>query len=248
MRKLVACLACRNTGTRLYGKPMQNLDVKEGISILQHMINMFKKIEAIDAIVLGIAEGNGNTIFIDVANDNGIPYIIGTEDGVLDRIIRCCYVVGGTDVFRVTTESPYTYFEKIDEAWATHVRDSNDITILDDNVPEGCHFEIIKIEAFDFVKKFGEERHKKDFCTLYFKENLEKFNFYRMPVDNNMRRIKDIRLTVDNPEDLVVCREIYSRLGKDAPMFKLEKIIEIMDQKPHLKELVKQYINPKGFW
>ncbi len=29
MRKLVACLACRNEGTRLYGKPLQNLDVKK---------------------------------------------------------------------------------------------------------------------------------------------------------------------------------------------------------------------------
>ena len=32
--KLVAALACRNQGTRLYGKPIQNLDVKKGITIL----------------------------------------------------------------------------------------------------------------------------------------------------------------------------------------------------------------------
>ena len=27
-KKLVAALACRNQGTRLYGKPVQNLDIE----------------------------------------------------------------------------------------------------------------------------------------------------------------------------------------------------------------------------
>ena len=38
-RKLVAALACRNQGTRLYGKPLQNLDIDKGITILDYMIN-----------------------------------------------------------------------------------------------------------------------------------------------------------------------------------------------------------------
>ena len=31
-KKLVAALACRNQGTRLYGKPIQNLDIENGRS------------------------------------------------------------------------------------------------------------------------------------------------------------------------------------------------------------------------
>ena len=34
-RKLAAVLACRNTGSRLYGKPLQNLDVKNNYTILE---------------------------------------------------------------------------------------------------------------------------------------------------------------------------------------------------------------------
>ena len=37
MRKLVACLACRNEGTRLYGKPLQNLDIKKNITIKNYL-------------------------------------------------------------------------------------------------------------------------------------------------------------------------------------------------------------------
>jgi len=38
MRKLVAAYACRIAGTRLYGKPLQLLDVERGVSILDHIV------------------------------------------------------------------------------------------------------------------------------------------------------------------------------------------------------------------
>jgi len=248
MRKLVACLACRNDGTRLYGKPMQNLDVQGGVSVLKHIVDMLKRIKAIDSIVLGIALGPSNDIFVDFANKNNIPYILGSEDGVFDRLIHCCKLVGGTDIFRITTESPFTYFEKIDSAWQTHIKNTNDLTILDDLVPEGCHFEIITLAAFEFAKKHGEDRHKKEFCTLYFKENIEKFKFCRIPVKDEMKRIGDVRLTIDNPEDLVVCRAVYKALKKDAPLIKPKDIIEFLDKNNYLKLLVKKYIIDTGFW
>ena len=42
-RKLVAALACRNQGSRLYGKPLQNLDVENGIRIIDNIIQVLKK-------------------------------------------------------------------------------------------------------------------------------------------------------------------------------------------------------------
>ena len=66
-RKLVAALACRNNGSRLFGKPLQNLDVNKGIKIIDNLIECIKSIEEIDNIVLGIAEGVENDIFKEIA-------------------------------------------------------------------------------------------------------------------------------------------------------------------------------------
>ena len=41
-RKLVAALACRNNGSRLFGKPLQNLDVNKGIKIIDNLIECIK--------------------------------------------------------------------------------------------------------------------------------------------------------------------------------------------------------------
>ena len=53
-RKLIAAIACRNQGSRLYGKPLQNLDVEKGIKIIDHIIDHLKETNIIDNIVLGM--------------------------------------------------------------------------------------------------------------------------------------------------------------------------------------------------
>ena len=62
-RKLVAILACRNGGTRLYAKPLQNLDEKKKISILQFLITNLKKRTVIDDIGLAISNDKENLIY-----------------------------------------------------------------------------------------------------------------------------------------------------------------------------------------
>ena len=110
-RKLIVALACRNTGSRLYGKPLQNLDIEKGISILDNIINCLKQIQAIDDIVLGIAEGAQNDVFVEYANAHNIGHIRGDEDDVLSRLIQCGDFGSATDIFRSTSESPFPYFD-----------------------------------------------------------------------------------------------------------------------------------------
>ena len=37
-RRLVAALACRAGGSRLYGKPLQNLSLEPNLTVIEHMI------------------------------------------------------------------------------------------------------------------------------------------------------------------------------------------------------------------
>ena len=85
MRKLIACLACRSQGTRLYGKPLQNLDINQRLTVLEYMISSIKTYEPVSALVLGISEGSDNIVYKDVAIRNGIDFIVGSEEDVLDR-------------------------------------------------------------------------------------------------------------------------------------------------------------------
>lgn len=234
-RKLVAALACRNQGSRLYGKPLQNLDIEKGVRIIDNIIDGLNSLACIDSIVLGISEGEENEVFKTVAKEKGIEYIVGDQIDVLHRLIMCAEKVNGTDVFRVTSESPFLYYNPVDRIWNQHCSQNNDATFYDDII-DGCGFEFIRLSALQKSHLKGDDKHRSELCTLYIREHLKDFKVEKIKAPDHLNR-KDLRLTVDNPEDLVICRKIYSEFKRQAPQISLEDIIDYLDEHPDLKDL-----------
>jgi spore coat polysaccharide biosynthesis protein SpsF len=239
MKKLVAAIACRNKGSRLYGKPLQNLDIDQGVFILDNIIACLKKMPSIDAIVLGIANGVENDLFVEYAQINNIGCIRGDEEDVLGRLISCGDVENATDIFRITSESPFPYFDFIDKAWEQHVDNNNDATFLD-NIIDGCGFEILSLDALKRSHSEGEDRHRSELCTLYIRENKNKFNLGYIEPPKKLVR-KDIRLTVDYPEDLIVCRAVYEKFKDFAPKIPLLDVVDYLDNNTQLLEITSPF-------
>lgn len=240
MRKLVAALACRNKGSRLYGKPLQNLDIDHGISILDNIVACLKQMPMIDEIVLGVAEGVENDEFVKYAKANNIGCIRGEEEDVLQRLIDCGELVASaTDIFRSTSESPFPYFDLIDDAWHEHVANNNDATFLDDII-DGCGFEILSLDALKKSHHEGEDRHRSELCTLYIRENKDQFKLGYITPPKKLAR-KDIRLTVDYPEDLIVCRAVYRRFKDFAPKIPLLDAVDYLDDNTQLLKLTSPF-------
>lgn len=235
-RKLVAALACRNQGSRLYGKPIQNLSIKNGIRIIDNVIACLKSISSIDEVVLGISEGMENNVFIDIANEKQIKYIIGDEEDVLGRLISCGNISNASDIFRVTPESPFLFFDPVDDLWNNHRIKKLDATLYD-NVVDGSGFEILSLKSLQKSHRMGEKRHRSELCTLYIRENIDQFKVEKpKPIKELVR--KDLRLTVDNPEDLVVCRKLFEEFQHLAPRIPVLELIKFLDRNSSLKDLI----------
>lgn len=234
-RRLVAAIACRNQGSRLYGKPIQNLDIDKGVRIIDNIIDCLKTIHCIDEIILGISEGIENEIFKYIANEKGLRYVVGGQIDVLSRLINCGKLANASDIFRITSESPFLCFEYVEELWDRHKDEGADATFFD-GVIDGCGFEIISLKSLEESHAKGECRHRSELCTLYIRENHHLFKVIRPQIPEALNR-KDLRLTVDNPEDLAVCRIVYGTFEGRAPKIPVAEIIEFLDKNPRLKEL-----------
>jgi spore coat polysaccharide biosynthesis protein SpsF len=242
MRRLVGAFACRIAGSRLYGKPLQLLDIERGVSVLDHMIALAKTEPSIAEVVLGIAEGVGNDAFVEVARKHAIKSIRGSEKDVLHRLILCGEAGGASDVFRVTTESPFFYYDMIAQVWKHHVDAGNDVTVID-GLPEGSHFEIYSLDALKRSHERGDSRHRSELCSLYVREHREEFRVEVLPIPADLERM-DLRLTIDYPEDLVLCRAVYEEFRALAPRIPLPQIVAFLDGKPALKQLVAPFVHP----
>jgi spore coat polysaccharide biosynthesis protein SpsF len=235
-RRLIAALACRNQGSRLYGKPLQNLHVDKGVRIIDNVIQCLRSIESIDDVVLAISEGSENEAFIEVAHQYGIDFVIGDENDVLARLISAGDHASATDVFRVTSESPFLYLEEVDACWEKYSELNLDALFMEPII-DGCGFEIISLNALKTSHMNGSVKHRSEMCSLYIREHAESFKIQKVEPPKIFQRY-DLRLTVDNPEDLVVCRHIYQALSQQAPRIPLHEIVGFLDRNPDLIRLV----------
>jgi len=240
-RRLVAALACRNQGSRLYGKPLQRLEVAKGVRIIDNIIDCLKTIESIDEIVLGVSEGIDNAVFMEVADEKGLRHVIGDEIDVLSRLIACAELADGTDVFRITSESPFLYFEEVEEVWRQHQAERADASFMW-NIIDGSGFEFYTLDALRASHERGNSRHRSELCSLYVREHQEEFRILKFEPPAELIR-KDIRLTVDYPEDLIVCRAVYGALQDSAPRISVHEIVKYIDRHPELIEVLAPYTN-----
>lgn len=238
-RRLVAAIACRNQGSRLYAKPLQNLDIERGIRVIDNVIACLQQQSEIDEIVLGIADGGENDVFKEIARSHGLRFIIGDERDVLARLIQCGQAADATDIFRVTSESPFVYFDAIGELWDLHQSMKVDATFMDEII-DGCGFEILRLGALVASHQRGADKHRSELCTLYIREHPEEFRIQRAKPPLTLIR-HDLRLTVDNPEDLVVCRAVFKRFSHHAPLIPVPEVVTFLDEHSDLVRLTAPY-------
>jgi len=241
-RKLAAILACRNKSNRLYAKPLQSLDPKNNIKIIDYLILNLKKYNFIDKIALAVSSGLENKEYIEIAKKHSINYVLGNNHDVLSRLIKCAKSIKATDVLRITSESPFPYLKNLKKHWELHKNQNFDGTFLD-NIVDGCGYEIIKTTALQKSHKLGNLKHRSELCSLFMRENINKFKIKRLFPPKELFRL-DVRLTVDNPEDLILCKEVYKKFKNKYN--NLSAIIKFIDKKPNLKKLIKPYC-AKGY-
>lgn len=238
-RRLIAAIACRNQGSRLYGKPLQNLDVSGSVRVIDNIIACLQTLPCIDEIILGISDGADNEVFKELCDSLGLRYVVGDKNDVLSRLVACGQLGHATDIFRVTSESPFLYFEEVEALWELHQKKLFDATFMDD-VIDGCGFEIVRQNALEKSHKNGDHRHRSEFCTLYIREHHTDFSVYKAIPPRSLVR-KDLRLTVDNPEDLAVCRIVYGVFKHLAPRIPVHQIVTFLDANPRLVEWIAPY-------
>ncbi len=245
-RKLVAALACRVTGSRLYGKPLQTLDPERRLTILEHIVATFRSEPVVSEIALAIADGAENAGFARIAERLGLSFVHGDPEDVLPRFVACARNAGASDVIRVTSECPFLYFEGFAEGWNVHCTEDNDITALD-GLPEGGFFEIFTLAALEcsLAERAGDDVGEAP--DAYALRRRDRFRVSVLRAPEPLRR-PDLRVTVDYPEDLYVCREIFREFSRSAPRIPFAKIIEFLDRRNDLTALLAPYGPYQPVW
>lgn len=242
-RRLVAVLPCRCNSTRLWGKPLQ--PIAPGLAIVEYLARSLRRFACVAEVRLAIAEGPGEDALVQLAARLGLGYLVGSEADVLGRVIACAREAGATDVIRKTSEDPFFDTAMLEPAWTRHLEHGNEITALD-LVPEGAGFEIFGLPALIRCHESAGEEDREHIAN-YARFHQSQFRLEILEPAGPCRR-PDLRVSVDNPEDLIVCRAVLDCLEGGERLLALEEIVQFLDEHRELTALVDPFVQAGPTW
>ena len=234
MEKVIGIIIqARISSTRLPKKVVKKI---EGKTVLEHIIERLQRIKKEKKIILATTDRKDDDVLEKIAKKCRIPVFRGSENDVLDRFYQAAKLFNVDPIVRITADCPLIdpgiaeavielYFKnKFD-----HVCISHPPTFPDGMDVEVCSFKSLQ-ECWRKAKKPEDREH----VTTYIFKNHKKFKVGNFSSQENFY---DLRLVLDEKEDLVLIKKIYKELYKNNPKFGFKEIIELIKRKPELVKI-----------
>ena len=233
---IYAIIQARMGSTRLPGKVLMNLS---GKPVLEHVIDRLNQSNYINQIIVATSYGDGNEGIVDLCDLKKVFCFKGSEDDVLDRFYQACknFNVGLDDiVIRITADCPLIDYEIVDKTIKLHLDENNDYTsnTMPCTYPDGLDCEVFNFEVLDNAWKNANLSSEREHVTLYIRNHPEMFKLGGLTNDIDY---SDLRWTLDEKEDYILINEIYENLYSSNEFFKMDEILQLLEDKPELNDI-----------
>jgi spore coat polysaccharide biosynthesis protein SpsF len=227
-------VSARMASSRCPGKALAPL---AGRPLLEVLLDRMAAVRGVDGVVLATSVNAENDPLVEAARRTGVEVFRGDEEDVLRRHVDCARALGADHVVRVTGDNPLTDVETIDLLVARHLREGADYTYVPgDALLMGILAEVVSRSALERSWERGEARHRSELMTLYIKEHPEEFKVVTDELPAGLYR-PEYRLTVDEPEDVRLMQEIFSRLAAPGRRVTAREAIALLDREPALARI-----------
>jgi spore coat polysaccharide biosynthesis protein SpsF len=233
--RTVAIIEARMSSTRLPGKVLRPI---LGKPMLELLVERLERARQLDHIVIATTTNPGDRAIAELCRHLGIGCFRGSEDDVLDRVLRAAQHAQADVIVEITGDCPLIDPDIVDEL--VDVFKNNGFDYVSNNrertYPLGLDTQVFPTKVLEEVARLTQDPVDHEHVSLYIYEHPERFRLHNVPGDLP-ERYRDIRLTVDTAEDLALIAQIYESLYPAKPAFTLRDVLALFDGKPELREV-----------
>jgi spore coat polysaccharide biosynthesis protein SpsF len=175
--------------------------------LIEHLLRNLSLIKL--PIILAVPE-NTNDYVSYLKNKYNIEIFTGDEKNVLKRYYGAAVKYNIKNIIRVTGDNPFTSITCLKKILSDHINLDNDLSHYLD-LPWGSGAEVISFNALEVSCKNVSDPFEKEHITQYIYRNRSNFKVYE-PKAEGIYKNANIRLTVDNEEDLKRFQKIYNNV------------------------------------
>lgn len=237
--KVVCLVQARVGSTRLPGKILKEIC---GKTILHHEIDRLKKCKEIDEIVIATTDKEDDDKIVNEAKKLSVKYFRGSENDVLSRFYYSAKENNADIIVRVTSDCPCIDFEILDKM-LIYFKDKykeKQVDYLSNTIkrtyPRGYDIEIFTFSALEKSYINAKKEYEREHVTPYIYDKTN--NFLKLSFENK-DDYSNYRVTLDTIEDFIVIKNIFENLYYKNPYFKLNDVVQYLNNNLHIVDINK---------
>ena len=237
--KVVCLVQARVGSTRLPGKILKEIC---GKTILHHEIDRLKKCKEIDEIVIATTDKKDDDKIVNEAKKLSVKYFRGSENDVLSRFYYSAKENNADIIVRVTSDCPCIDFEILDKMliYFKEKYKEKQVDYLSNTIkrtyPRGYDIEIFTFSALEKSYINAKKEYEREHVTPYIYDKTN--NFLKLPFENK-DDYSEYRVTLDTIEDFIVIKNIFENLYYKNPYFKLNDVVQYLNDNLHIVDINK---------
>ena len=212
--KITAITQARLGSTRFPSKIFQKVNDK---TLLEIQIDSLKKSRQIDNICIATTSKKEDQKIMDFSKQLEVSCFQGSEHDVLDRFYQASLLHDSDIIIRLTSDCPLLDYRLIDEMISKFLNLNVDYysNTLIENFPDGQDIEIFTFDALETAWKESKILSEREHVTPYIRKNSDFLGGNKFKASNHSTSSDygNVRMTVDEVEDLEVIKILIDKLG-----------------------------------
>ena len=234
--KISATIEARMSSKRLPGKVLLPL---MGKPILLFIIDRLRLSSKIDEIIVATTTKNEDKVIQKYCEKWGVNCYAGSSENIISRLIGATSQIKTDVILQITGDNPFVDPKLID--LAIEIYNKNDFDYVCNHLPRtlplGLEIKIFSRKTLLEVKKMAKNKVDKQHGSSFIYKNPEKFSIFNIYYNDSSQ--KDLRLTIDQPEDYETVINILSKVKTN---FFIDDILKIVKNNPEVitNSMIKQ--------
>jgi len=235
-----AIIQARMSSTRLHGKVLLPLG---DTTVLGMTVQQVKKAKRIDKVIVATSVEKEDDAIARHGEELGIPVFRGSLSDVLDRYYRATKKFGVEHICRITADCPLIDPAVIDLVAAEYEKGDCDYISngrVPSTYPDGMDTEIFSFSALEKAWKEAKLPSEREHVTTYI---WNQPGLFRVREVKNSEDLSMVRLTVDEPEDYEMIKDIVA----NVPELSLPAILVYLREHPEVSAKTAHFVRNEGY-
>jgi len=239
---IITVIQSRMGSTRLPGKVMMPL---AGKPLLYRMHERVAASELSGNIIIATTKEETDVPIIELCEENNLNYYRGHSTDLLERHYKAAKIFNADVVVKIPSDCPLIDPNIIDKVIKYCIKNFPKYDFVSNlhpaTYPDGNDVEVMTMKAIEDAGQNAKLPLEREHTTPFLWENPDKFRIGNVIWETGLDFSMTHRFTIDYKEDYDFIKTVYDELYSENNMFKLDDILNLLDDKPEIKRINEKY-------